>query len=59
MDSMSASASSPLAGEEKQKAAPVRHCKGVNNLDKVVFHEVRGSSAEVPVCHSRESPGMF
>ena len=46
---MSASASSPPAGEEnKQEAAPVRHCKGVNNLDKVVIHEDRGSSAEVP-----------
>jgi hypothetical protein len=30
---MSASASSPLAGEEKQDAAPIKHCKGVNNLD--------------------------
>jgi len=50
---MSASASSPPAGEEnKQEAAPVRHCKGVNDLDKVVLREVRGSSAEVPVCHS-------
>ncbi|CAD6261926.1 unnamed protein product [Miscanthus lutarioriparius] len=45
---MSASASSPPAGEEnKQEAAPVRHCKGVNDLDKVVLREVRGSSAEV------------
>jgi len=47
-DTMSASASSPPAGEEnKQEAAPVRHCKGVNDLDKVVLREVRGSSAEV------------
>lgn len=50
---MSASASSPAAGEEKLEAAPVRHCKGVNDLDKVVLREVRGSSAEVPACHSR------
>jgi hypothetical protein len=35
------------------------HYKGVNDLDKVVLHEVRGSSAEVPICHSRELPGMF
>jgi hypothetical protein len=56
---MSASASSPLASEEKQEAAPVRHYKGVNDLDKVVLHEVRGSCAEVPVFHSRELPGMF
>jgi hypothetical protein len=34
-DNMSASASSPLASEEKQEAAPVRHYKGVNDLDKV------------------------
>ena len=45
---MSALASWPPTGEEKQEAAPVRHCKGVNNLDKVVIHEDRGSSAEVP-----------
>lgn len=46
---MSASASSPAAaaGDEKQEAAPVRRCKGVNDLDKVVLREVRGSSAEV------------
>jgi hypothetical protein len=56
---MSASASSPPAGEEKQEAAPVKHCKGVNDLDKVVLHEVRGSSAEVPIYHFRESLGMF
>jgi hypothetical protein len=54
---MSASVSSPLMGE-KQEAAPVRH-KGVNDLDKVVLREVRGSSTELPACHSRESPGMF
>jgi glucose-6-phosphate 1-epimerase len=46
---MSASASSPAAAEEKQEAAaaPVTHCKGVNDLEKVVLREVRGSSAEV------------
>jgi hypothetical protein len=38
-DSMSASTSSPPAGE-KQEAAPVRHCKGVNDLDKVMLREV-------------------
>ncbi|CAO2044063.1 unnamed protein product [Urochloa humidicola] len=43
---MSASASSSAA-EGKQEAAPVTHCKGVNDLDKVVLREVRGSSAEV------------
>jgi len=43
---MSASASTP-AGEEKQELAPVVQCKGVNDLDKVVLREVRGSSAEV------------
>jgi hypothetical protein len=58
-DSMSASASLPPAGEEKQEAVPVRRCKGVNDLDKVMLREVRGSSAEVLVCHSHESPGMF
>lgn len=46
---MSASASSPPAGEEKPEAAPVRHCKGVNDLHKVVLREVRGSSAEVSI----------
>lgn len=55
---MSVSASSPAAaaGDEKQEAAPVRRCKGVNDLDKVVLREVRGSSAEVrivPACRSR------
>jgi glucose-6-phosphate 1-epimerase len=51
---MSASASSSSAAEEnKQEARPIMHCKGVNDLDKVVLHEVRGSSAEVLVCHSR------
>ena len=58
-DSMSASTSSPPAGEEKQEVAPVRHCKGVNDLDKVVLREVQGNSAEVPVYHSHKSPGMF
>lgn len=43
---MSASASTPAA-EEKQELAPVVQCKGVNDLDKVVLREVRGSSAEV------------
>jgi len=53
-DTMSASASSSSAAEEnKQEARPIMHCKGVNDLDKVVLHEVRGSSAEVLVCHSR------
>jgi glucose-6-phosphate 1-epimerase len=37
---MSASTSSPPTGEEKQEAAPVRHYKGVNDLDKVVLREV-------------------
>ena len=46
---MLASASSPAA-EEKQEAAPVTHCKGVKDLDKVVLREVRGSSAEVLCC---------
>jgi hypothetical protein len=58
-DSMSASTSSPPASEEKQEVAPIRHCKGINNLGKVVLREVRGSSVEVPVFHSRESSGMF
>ena len=58
-DNMPAPVSSPPAGEEKQEAAPIRHCKGINDLDKVVLHEVRGSFALVLVCHSRESPGMF
>ena len=57
-DSMSALVSSPPAGE-KQEAPPIRNCKGVNDLDKVVLPEVRGSSVEVPACHSRESLGMF
>ncbi|KAG2575345.1 hypothetical protein PVAP13_7KG428400 [Panicum virgatum] len=43
---MLASASTPAA-EEKQELAPVVQCKGVNDLDKVVLREVRGSSAEV------------
>ena len=38
---------------------PVRHYKGINDLGKVVLHEVRGSSAKVTVNHSRESLGMF
>ncbi|KXG22206.1 hypothetical protein SORBI_3009G171800 [Sorghum bicolor] len=47
-DTMSASASSSSAAEEnKQEARPIMHCKGVNDLDKVVLHEVRGSSAEI------------
>jgi hypothetical protein len=58
-DSTLASVLSPPAGEEKQEAAPVRHCKGVNDLDKVMLREVRGISAEVPVCHSHKSPAMF
>jgi hypothetical protein len=41
-----------------KEVAPIRHCKGVNDLNKVVLREVQGSSAEVPFCHSRESPGM-
>jgi hypothetical protein len=40
-------------GRGEAGAAPIRHCKGVNDLDKVVLREVRGSSTEVPVCHSR------
>jgi hypothetical protein len=45
---MSASASSPPAGEEnKQEAAPVRHYKGINDLNKVMLLEVRGSSRSV------------
>jgi hypothetical protein len=56
---MLASASSSLANKEKKGAAPIRHYKGVNDLDKVVLHEVWGSSAEVPVYHSCESLGMF
>lgn len=47
-DTMSASASSLPAGEEnKQEAAPVRHCKGINDLNKVMLLEVRGSSRSV------------
>jgi hypothetical protein len=33
--------------------------KDINDLDKIVLHEIRSSSTEVPVCHSREPPGMF
>jgi hypothetical protein len=58
-DNMSASTSSPLAGEEKQEAALVRHYKGINDLDKVMLREVQGSSAKAPVCHSHKSSGMF
>jgi hypothetical protein len=50
---MSASALLPPVGEEKQEVVPVMHCKGVNDLDKVVLRQVHGSSAEVPGCHSR------
>ena len=45
--------------EEKQEAALIWDCKGVNDLDKIVLREVRGSSLEVTVIHSRKSPGMF
>jgi hypothetical protein len=37
---MLASASSSPVDKEKQEAAPIRHYKGVNDLDKVVLHEV-------------------
>jgi hypothetical protein len=45
---MLASASSLPAGEEKQEAASVRHCKGVNDLDKVVLREVRATPQRYP-----------
>jgi glucose-6-phosphate 1-epimerase len=49
---MSALASlSPMG--EKQEVVLVMHCKGVNNLDKVVLCEIQGSSPEVLGCHSR------
>ena len=54
---MSASASTPAA-EEKQELAPVVQCKGVNDLDKVVLREVRGSSAEVLRCIHPLSPAL-
>jgi hypothetical protein len=53
-----ASSSRPVS-DKKQEATPVKHCKGVNDLDKVMLHEVRGSFVEVSVCHSHESPAMF
>ena len=54
---MLASASTPAA-EEKQELAPVVQCKGVNDLDKVVLREVRGSSAEVLRCIHPLSPAL-
>jgi len=45
---MSASASSLPAGKEKQEAAPVRHCKGVNDLDKVVLTGRACSGYRIP-----------
>jgi hypothetical protein len=56
---MLASVPSPPAGEEKQEAPPVRHCKGVKDLDKVMLCEVQSSFAKLPVCHTHESTGMF
>jgi glucose-6-phosphate 1-epimerase len=37
---MSALASLPPVGEEKQEVTPVMYCKGVNDLDKVVLRQV-------------------
>jgi hypothetical protein len=48
------------ASRRGEAGGGARHAlKGINNLNKVVLREVRSSSTEVPVCHSRESPSMF